>query len=81
MEDPRWRVVPLAARGLWAELSVLADRQPELRSAAADGGIGLEALSAHLGALPCEVLGAASHLAHHGAVRMLPSQTIILEAY
>ncbi len=81
MADPRWRRLPLGARALWVEMSVLADARPELRHPGETVHMGLKVMAALMEIDPGEVLNMMGFLTQHGIARLLDPDIVLLEAF
>ena len=80
MADPRWSVLPLAARGMWLHLTDIADVMPELRMPVRGQALALPDLARLLAADPNEVIGAISHLVNRDIIEPV-SDGYRLKAY
>jgi|GEM_PF-2235603 len=80
MADPRWSVLPLAARGMWLHLTDIADVMPELRAPARGQALTLPDLARLLAAETNDVLGAVSHLVNRDIIEPV-SDGYRLKAY
>ena len=68
MADPRWSVLPLAARGMWLHLADIADVVTELRAPVRGQALTVSDLARLLAADPAEVIGAVSHLVNRDII-------------
>ncbi|WP_233582245.1 MULTISPECIES: hypothetical protein [Asaia] len=80
MADPRWSVLPLAARGMWLHLTDIADVMPELRAPVRGQAVTVPDLARLLAAEPNEVIRAISHLVNRDIIEPV-SDGYRLKAY